>query len=284
MKAMGLIIGKGAPNRCKDGSATMCAIALTKELGLIRIYPIRIEHKVRVWDWVDIEAEPSKTDNRRESWKLTSINVIGAISDRDEKAAILDACILRSSNIDPIDYQDESRSSIAIVRGEIFYPYITWGQLEQPPENYESEDAWITCQVEYAHKPYVHWKSHAGKKHHSHIVAHEAYEWMRHEPTKPHSLFDNMKLINPDYMNWFVLGNMKNRRNVWVIVHVHRLKMPVNFFMQHSFAAQAGKGLDWPYSKQEAENAKRAEDPQMSLIFTTGDTDQLTHGNMISTK
>lgn len=272
MKTNGIILGKGAPNRCKDGSATMCAIMLTPDLGLIRIYPIRVQDGVKVWSRVEINAEASNTDNRRESWKLKGIRVTGKIEDRTEKAAILDRCVLKSGTSDPIKYQDSIRSSIAIVRGDIESAYVQWGQLEQQPDNYECEDAWISCQVEYAHKPYLHWRSHAGKEHRSHIVSHEAYEWIRKRPTQPHALFDNMQLMNPDYIHWLVLGNMKNRRNVWVMVHAHRLKAPVNASIGFYSEAMTGKSEGWPYLRQEAENAKRAEDPQLPLMFTTSDT------------
>jgi hypothetical protein len=274
-------LGVGAPNRCKNGEATQCGIALCESLGLFRIYPFKVHSGVKVWSICDIEAEPSAGDNRFESWKLKSIAAVGKIENRDERAALLDACVLNHGNADAIDFQNEKRASIALIKPEINYPYIARGEFSDPDDIDQSSDAWIYCQKEYPHKPYVNWTSPYGKEHYSHLVAHEAYEWLRKEPTKPHQLFDNMNLINPDYINWVLLGNMKNRRNVWVIVHIHRLKAPVNYFMRHYFADASGRSANWPYSIQEAAIAKRAESPQMDLPFTTSDTFQTkTRGSM----
>jgi len=281
MKTRAVILGVGAPNRCKNGEATQCGIALCGNLGLFRIYPFKVNSGVKVWTICDIDAEPSASDSRFESWKLKSIVVVGRVESRDERASILDACILNHGNEDAIDFQNKNRASIAIVRPQINYPYVTRGEFHDFDGVSETSDAWIYCQREYPHKPYLNWTSPYGKEHYSHIVSHEAYEWLRKEPTRPHALFDNMNLINPDYMNWIVLGNMKNRRNVWVVVHVHRLKAPVNAFMPHYFAGASGKGSDWPYSIQEAASAKRAESPQMDLPFTISDTfTTKTRGNM----
>lgn len=269
MKTKAIIIGVGAPNRCKNGDSTQCAIALSEEFGLFRIYPLRVG-SVKTWSEVSIEAGQNPKDSRVESWKLHDVRTTGrVIDDRGERAAILDDCVLVSGHEDPIKYQNDNRASVAVIRPEIESAFISRGEFDEPPDQVESEDAWIYCQKESPYKPYIYWRSHTGKEHTSHIVAHEAYEWLRKEPTRPHCLFDNMALMNPDYIYWFVIGNMKDRRNVWVIVHVHRMKKPINYFIAHSYAGRSGGNAAWPYSRQEAENVKRAEDRQMSLMFTT---------------
>lgn len=275
-------MGVGAPNRCKDGSSTQCAIGLSSEIGLFRVYPIKVGAGIKTWAECIVDASQNPKDSRIESWKVNSIEPTGlVVKEKDERAAILDSAVLYSGHNDPVDYQNEHRASIAIVRPDVEYGFISKGDLEAPPDYSESEDAWIYCQKESPYKPYVFWRSHTGKRHQSHLVAHEAYEWLRKEPTRPHCLFDNVALMNPDYLYWFVLGNMKDRRNVWVIVHIHRMKKPVNYFIGHYFAEKGGAKGAWPYSTQEAANVKRAEDPQMSLMFTTDDTSGIyTHGNM----
>lgn len=272
MKTKGIIIGIGAPNRCRDGLSTQCAIGLSKDIGLFRIYPIKVNTGVSVWSECNIDAIQNPKDGRAESWKVQSISATGnKITDPHEKASMLDDCILLSGDNDPIDYQNKNRASVAVIKPDLESGFISRGDLEQPPEYTESEDAWIYCQKESPYKPYISWRSHIGKQHKSHLVAHEAYEWIRKNPIRPHALFDNMHFINPDFDHWFVMGNMNNRRNVWVVVHVHRIKRPINYSMLHYFADHNGKTGAWPYLKKEAENVKRVEDRQMSLMFITED-------------
>lgn len=281
MKIEGIILGVGAPVVCRDGKLTMCAILLSEKLGLVRVFPIPAEKRFPVWATVDCEVERSATDNRNESYKLLSFNIIrDAIQDASYKREILNACILKSGGDDPIDYMNQGKSSIAMVKlewndGTEF----TLSRREFDCSN-DSEYGWISAQSQFPVKPYMTWRSTQGKSHTTHLLGREVYETLRKNTSSPWDLFNNMKVNNPDYEHWLLLGNMKNRRNVWVGVHLHRLKNDLSGSIPLFSTITDGKPSGWPYCRQEEANVPFVGNQQ--LMFTTDIMNQtLNRGNTL---
>lgn len=263
-----IILAKGAPNKTSDGSVTMCAIALSPEFGLVRLYPLRFESEnpIKVWSKVEVAAIRSRTDNRHESWKIQTSKIIGHIDNPTIKADTLDQCVLKSGVEDPIAYQNRKRASIAIVKTQL--PVGCGLKPRQERESqHDREDQWCMTQSEYPYKPYLFWTSDQGGEHETHIVAQEVYVGMSKNASCQMNVFANLRIGDPDYQHWMVLGNMKDRRNVWVCASLHRLKK-TGLNTASNFWITAGEGDAWPYLNQEEVNAKDA-GPQMLLPFTT---------------
>ena len=279
MKTKGIVLGVGAPNECKDGRKTMCAIILSDDLGLIRVYPIPAESRFSVWSIVEVNIERNAKDNRSESWRLESSAVVGAFGDGDEKRTILDRCVLRSGTTDPIQYQNGRRLSIAMVK-------LSWGgvgaALDQRVPGVSADDEecpWVVTQGQHWNKPYLEWQSTQGGNHKTHLVGREVYEGLRKNPMQPWNIFNNMQINSPDYEAWLLLGNMRDRRNVWVAPHLHRLKK--NAFASTPLFSTIldGKPDAWPYCAQEASNASPA-DNQLALFTTELTTMTASRGSM----
>jgi len=254
MKTTGIVMGVGAPNESKHNGKSMCAILLTKDYGFIRVYPIPAEEKFPVWGTVAMEAEKG-SDGRDESWKILSWEITGKVECSLQKAEILHACELKSGMDDPCDFMNETRKSIFLVRLE-------WGSIEstlsQKIPSYVSQDdeecGWIVTQAKHWLKPYLTWTSKQGKSHTSHLGGREIYEGIRHNPTEPWNLMNNLQIMNPDYEKWMLMGNMKDKRNVWLCVHLHRLKKPMCGSTPLFSNPIIGESEGWPYSKQEVTN------------------------------
>ena len=214
----------GAPNQCRDGRKTMCAIILTQDLGLIRIYPIPASEKFSVWSFVDIDIERSQSDTRHESYKVTSYKVGNIIDDKEEKRRILNRCIIRSGTVDPLQFQNDNLSSIAMVKLPFGTLEFTLSQRIPETRRDDEEHPWILTQAAHWAKPYLSWISEQGTQHKTHLVGREVYMGLQHNADNPWNLFNNLQVNNPDYECWMLLGNMKDRRNVWVAPHIHRLK------------------------------------------------------------
>lgn len=257
----------GAPNLCRDGSKTMCAIVLTSDLGLIRIYPICASKPFSVWCWVDLELDRSATDNRNESYKATWYQTREKIENKEEKRRILNRCVIKSGAIDPIDFQNENLSSIAMVKLPFGTLEFTLSQRIPEIKRDDEEHPWILTQAAHWAKPYLSWISEQGTQHKTHLVGREVYMGLQHNPENPWNLFNNLQLNNPDYECWMLLGNMKDRRNVWVAPHIHRLKKNASNSTQPCFSIFDGKPEDWPYSIQAAGNVAVVKN-QLQL-FTT---------------
>ncbi len=260
------IIAKGAPNRCSDGSTTMCAIGVSEELGLIRLYPLSVsdDRLLKVWSKVRVR---SQKDNRNESWKVMESHFEGLIESRNEKIDLLDACILRSGTVDPIDYQNKHRRSICVVKVE----GRLGGSIEARPD-YEHHlqssvnDSWVLPQNAFPFKPYLHWTSAQGAQHKTHLVGQEVYYALHRNANSPFRIFENMSIGNPDFVHWIVLGNMKDRRNVWVAAHLHRLKATMQPTLP--FTVDDRKSDAWPYLSQEKCNSQKS-GRQMQFNFCT---------------
>lgn len=258
----------------------MCAILLTTEMGFIRVYPIPANDKFGVWSEVEISAEKGN-DGRDESWKLQSWEVLGKIEDALQKREILTACELKSGMKDPLDFMNAERKSIALVS-------IEWGGLEatlsQKIPSFVSVDdeecGWIVTQAKHWLKPYVTWTSMQGKSHTSHLGGREIYEGIRRNPTEPWNMMNNLQIMNPDYEKWMLMGNMKDKRNVWLCVHLHRLKKQTSGSTPLFCNPIIGESEGWPYTKQEASNVPIVDGhPE---LFTMSDMiSASTRGNMI---
>lgn len=263
-KFTAIILAKGAPNRTSTGLISMCAIALSEDIGLVRLYPLTFDDNadVSVWSVVSVEARRSSKDNRKESWRIESTELIGKIQTATEKSSILNACVLKSGMEDPISFQNKNRASIAVVKTELPIGCGLKPRKDQEPQ-LEEDDSWCMMQSNYPFKPYLLWTSTQGGEHGTHIVAQEVYYGMSKNPSSPFRVFENMRIGDDDYQHWLVLGNMKDRRNVWVCPHVHRLKKS-NIENVLGFSGSFGLDKNWPYLTQEAINEK---DPGLQLTL-----------------
>jgi hypothetical protein len=262
----GIVLGIGAPNRTGDGRAVQCGIVLGDEQGLCRIYADfgGIMDRVSIWDRVSCAAHINVGDSRMESWKLSSAEVNGRVESSAEKRSILDACSLQCGGEDPIDFMNRERRSICLIRQST--TGIGYGM--EVREFDESPDLVMT-QSETPQRPYVWWRSTAGKKHDHQLCAHEAYEWLRKNPSNTSQLWSNLRIEDIDYTKWLLLGNTKDKRNVWVVVHVHRLKKTTPQPTLANCSISDGRPSGWPYLHPEDIRARRVASTGQQLLFTT---------------
>jgi len=216
---------------------------------------------LRVWSRVELELGMTKTDPRKESYSLLNYKVTGEIKDKSERRQILDRCVLQSGTQDPIKYQnhEDRRSSICVVKPN--HETLGFKMVRKTPR---PDDDWVYTQDMSWSKPFLEWDSIQGSHHSSHIVAREAYEYLRKNPDKPANLFDRMGLGTPDWDYWLVLGNIKDQRTTWCVVWVHRQKKTTGLSTLLYCDPIHGKTEEWPYSAQADGNAP---DAQMELAL-----------------
>lgn len=214
---------------------------------------------------VSMQVERHDKDNRAESYRLCDYTVTGEVSNTEMKRDILDACILKSGEEDVCSYQNSRRRSIALIK-------LKWGStqvslMQRAPDMApdDEEFPWVITQGRHWNKPYLIWLSEQGKSHTTHLVGREVYEGLRKNPDQPWNIFNNMRINSPDYEAWLLLGNMRDRRNVWVGVHLHRLKKSALSSTQPFFTIRDGKPDAWPYCEQENSNVNPA-DRQLNLF------------------
>jgi hypothetical protein len=205
-----------------------------------------------------------KGDNRPESWRLDDVDVLGKVKKSIEKRHILDSCVLECADEDPVDYLNRQRRSIGLVRQSV----TGIGYAMEVREFDESPD-WIMAQRETPQRPYIRWRSVAGKSHDHQLCAHEAYEWLRKNPSNTSQLWSNLRVEDIDYTKWLLIGNTKDKRNVWVVVHLHRLKKTIQQHTLESCSISDGRLRGWPYLPLEDLRARRVASTGQQMLFTT---------------
>jgi len=248
-------MGVGAPNESKTHGKTMCAILLTKELGFVRVYPIDAQSSFPVWGVGEFDFTKG-SDPRDESYKITGFNITGKIEDHAMKREILNSCVLKSGHQDPMDFQNELRKSIFLVKPSWGDVEVTLTQKVPAISPDDEECGWIITQGKHWLKPYVKWVSDQGKEHSSHLGGREIYEGIRNNPVSPWNLMNNIQIMNPDYEHWMLMGNMKDKRNVWLCVHLHRLKKETCGSTPLFSHPIIGSDSAWPYSSQRTSNVE----------------------------
>jgi len=260
----GVVLGIGAPNRTSDGRAVQCAIVLGDEHGLSRIYADfdGSMNRIRVWDVIECEVYVNTSDSRPESWKLDSVSVRSKVKKSHEKRRILDSSTLSCGDDDPIDFLNRNKRSVAVIRQSV--TGIGYGM---DVRRFDESPDWVTAQRETPQKPYVWWESTAGKKHHHQLCAHEAYEWLRKNPSNTSQLWSNLHIEDIEWTKWLLVGNTKDRRNSWVVVHVHRL---LNKSDSCDLTLERGRGDSWPYLPIEDLRSRRKAVAGQKLLFAKG--------------
>lgn len=263
----GVIIGIGGPNKTGDGRIVQCCIALTKEFGLVRLFAgfECTMRNVSLWEEVTISAVKTSKDVREESWKLIAIEVVGKIDSSPEKRTILNGTVLRCGSEDPIEYQNARRLSIAVA-----VPVKQTLSVTMKSQDSEDADNGFVAQCNQSNRAYIDWESCSGSRHNLPCVGHEVFEGLRKNPSAPMRVFENMHTHDQDWDKWLVLGNTQHR-NVWVIVHVHRLKKTIPERIQQSSWITDGDPSGWPYLRKEVMRAKAAAFNPQKTLFTMFD-------------
>ena len=86
-------------------------------------------------------------------------------------------------------------------------------------------------------------------------------------PSNPLVYYTNINICSPDWDFWLVLGNQKHAPNVWVVVHVHRLKKTTGLSTPHYCDLISGKPDAWPYSTQQNGNVPAAKGQLLMSII-----------------
>ena len=264
-------MGVGAPQDTRNSGKTICAIFLSEKIGFFRVYCIPATQEIKLWEVYSVECERG-SDFRKESYKFISLRGVGRkVESSLDKREILESCILKSGNVDPITYsnQPEVRQSIALVKiDHEGCDYQLSGKLPKGVDH-DGECGWMMTQGKHWMKPYLSWVSQSGARHNTHLGGREVYEYLRKNPDTPFRIFENLGLgPNPDFEHWALLGNQKDRPTVFLCVNLFRLKKQTSGSTPLFSTLDNGRREGWPYLNQGGSNVKTV-DHQSIFMFTT---------------
>lgn len=176
--------------------------------SLVRVYPLPVQNPIRVRHRCILDLERNPRDSRRESWKLRGryrgiINVSDGPAIRAKDiSSVLEPFLARSL----VELNDK-RLSLGVLR-------IMDGAQGV------FRDREVDCDFgagAFDIAPYIHFRDEDGKPHKLQIRDWGCYEWMRKHRSDPGRLWSNLGLHSGNPI-WALVGNMCNRRNVWLII------------------------------------------------------------------
>lgn len=233
-----IILGRGCPERIRNGRTTICTAGYSPTHGFTRIFPTKIEMPLRQWSIVRVPVERNPKDTRGESWKIEGaksewdslekkVEIVGELGLKDRLnivAGLVDDCV---------ETIGMARRSLGIIRPTIEECYLS-----------KQEDYDVSTQLtllghplpktkeQYPTIPRIRYrcsKCKAKKAHDQQVLEWGFYEWMRKNPDNPSQVWENARIRSSEHELFFLIGNLLRHRNRFVIISVLRLgKRPVH--------------------------------------------------------
>lgn len=230
-----IILGKGCPDRIRNGRMTVCVAGFSPKLRFLRIYPTRTDASFSRWDIINVEAEKNPQDNRNESWKIVGsknewdslnkkIKVLSRLKNQKDKKRIIE------ENIDDcVNIIKDSRRSLGIIKPTIVGHYFSQRE-DYNPYYQPTLKEWFSGRItpfktkeNYPTIPKIQYhcsKCTSKSGHDQQIVDWGCYEWMRKYPDKKEQLWENLKLNSQKSDIYFLVGNLAYHRTSFVIISV----------------------------------------------------------------
>lgn len=236
-----LVLGNAVPDELSDNRKSVCTAGYSKKYGLIRIYPVPPIAPMNRWNIVSIPLEKNPKDTREESWKVqgskaewdklhNKIKVLGQVSDREEKMAILEN-LRNKYGAGCIERVNEKKGSLAIIEPNILSCEIVARDDYEPSTQLtlESKEKFLTIK-NYPVQPRITYRCIDCKTknpHNQQVVEWGIYEWIRQNPKEKWAeVWKNLHIGEENYYTSFLVGNQAQYRNAFLIISIFRLKLP----------------------------------------------------------
>lgn len=221
------MLGTTVPEPTKrDGRVFVCSAGISRELGLIRIYPLARRNIPRRWNTYRVPLERNPKDSRPESWKIrgdrsdgahehinSAFEEVGKFT-RAERKSVLSRYVVES-----IKEANERKLSLAILQ-----PKIGDLDFEHNPESPDSPELKLfdvdrpqpVGAKRFPYIPRLHFKDESGP-HHLMIRDWGCFEWMRKHPDRYKELPQCLNLNDDSSL---LVGNFNQHRTSWLIISV----------------------------------------------------------------
>jgi hypothetical protein len=244
-----IVLGQGAPNKIKKihGRQGLCLCVWSKELGLVRIYPVPYGY-VHDWEIIDAQLRLSPTDHRENSFALYNYEKewdnlskrIHAQTRINKKGNKTHKKLNRRQQIEFLESISKStyseiknkRKSFGIIKpNEISIKLKENKEKSSAQTTLFDNDMIIMDQNDFAFLPYLIFSCNGNcKSKHPHkqkILEWGAYQWMRNNPnSKEHceKLKENYHINETDYLHYVLIGNIRKYPNIYQVVKLFRFK------------------------------------------------------------
>lgn len=213
-----ICLGRTVPEQSKKYGQKVCMAGYSPELGqLMRVYPLPVCNPLRSMHSYVLSLTRNSGDSRRESWKLS--DRVALYESHETVSAERIRTDLRSMASDSIDDLNSNRASLGVIMADYVQLEFTRREhvkLAEQLELFEStEEAFGADAAAVA--PYLVFDDACGR-HRLQLREWGCYEWVRKHPGRHRELADNLQTRDPSKRHVLLVGNMANRRNVWLVI------------------------------------------------------------------
>jgi hypothetical protein len=198
-----MLVARTVPETLKDGSTTICSIWLCPPLAhdcLLRVYPLRLEHKIKAWDVCRLFLTRSERDSREYTYKLAAAPVLIRHGNRQEVRPLVEQLAGINGGV-TVKRLDDQRKSMGVIAPDLYKYVVKRVRGEQRPGLiFEDADGSHNLQIK---------------------------EWGVHRLlSRPQYGVDDVEralhidVPSAERRQYLVVGNLRDHRKTWVIVHV----------------------------------------------------------------
>lgn len=226
-----VVLGKTRPEeRRTDGRTFVCSAAWHPDHGLIRVYPLAMRGAPSDWSICDVTLERNPRDSRSESWRIAGIRageehnrinnrfrVVGTVP-KPDRAALLDGLVTPS-----ISDANSQRRSLALINPS--RARIEWTAPDSRDPVDMAQLALFETEIGQGRKfdriPRLVFADSHGT-HHLQLREWGLFELIRHRGIDyAADAAESAVRLGPG--STLLVGNMANRRNVWLVIKVLNL-------------------------------------------------------------
>ena len=246
-----IVLGNAVPDVISDERITVCTAGYSKELGLVRIYPVPPISHMKRWNIVRVPLERNPKDTRSESWKIQgsksewdqisrNIELKGSVEET-KKIPLLEDLSSRFG-VDCVEQLNEKLVSLGLVEPRIIsYQLEAREDLEKSTQlSLDSEEPFLTIK-NYPQRPVISYRCQNCKTkgpHSQQVLEWGIYEWLRRHPKETQKVWENLHMKESGYYRSFLVGNLALFRTSFVIISMFRKKLRVE-----TPTAQVGLGF-----------------------------------------
>lgn len=219
-----VMLGRTFPQQTNNNGITVCACGYSHELRqLIRIYPLKVTDKIPKWSICQLELEKPKSDSRFESWKVISYKIIGK-KQKDNEFFTLSKLKKMS-----IRLLNEQRLSLGVIEPKEIHSFL------KPCSKDDENDMDYIKQLNLFLKnekalytppfiPCLQIRNEDNSMNCLQLRDWGIAEFMR-KGNDPNQIFSALKLLDSQYKQLLIVGNMKQFRGNWLIIATVMLKI-----------------------------------------------------------
>jgi hypothetical protein len=228
-----VMLGRAAPDTLRDGRTTICAAGYSRTHGFVRLYPTRLTSPLKQWSIVSVPVERNPQDTRGESWKIEGSK--GEWDDLDSKIEVTGE-LARPERIQLIPglsspcvmMLNESRVSLGIVRPKELRGYLSErSEVDPTVQTTLFGGRTPKTKANYKLQPRLEYRCESCTSvaaHDQQIVEIGCYEWFRKNPGGEAQVFDNLRLADPEYEKFLLVGDQAHHRGSYLVIGILRWK------------------------------------------------------------